>query len=126
MILPTKREVDWELIYQRKQAQNNKDNIHKNKHRVDHDHKVRDNVMLTKHTAYKYETPYTGPFVITQHFTNEMINLRYMVQQKLGIINVALFYLNRILKLKILIQKIHLVVSAYNYKLYASVNILKI
>ena len=82
--------------------------------------------MLTKHTAYKYETPYTGPFVITQNFTNEMINLRYIMQQKLGIINVALFYLNRILKLKILIQKIHLVVSAYNYKLYASVNILKI
>ena len=32
--------------------------------------------MLHKLTAYKYETPYTGPFLITQYFTNEMINLQ--------------------------------------------------
>ena len=43
----------------------NKDNIHENRHRVDHDYKVGDNVILTKHTAYKYETPYMGPFVVT-------------------------------------------------------------
>ena len=48
----------------------NKDNIHKNRHRVDHDYKVKDDVFITKHTAYKYEIPYTGPFVIIQCFTN--------------------------------------------------------
>ena len=37
--------------------------------------KVGDNVMLTNHTEYKYETPYRGPFVITQCFTNGMVNL---------------------------------------------------
>ena len=31
--------------------------------------------MLHKHTAYKDETPYTGPFVITQFFTNITVNL---------------------------------------------------
>ena len=32
--------------------------------------------MLTKHTAYKYETPYTGPFLITNCFTNGTVNLQ--------------------------------------------------
>ena len=32
--------------------------------------------MLTKHTPYKYETPYTAPFVITQCFTNVTVNLQ--------------------------------------------------
>ena len=53
MILPIKHTVDWELIRQRKQTQINKDNTQKNRHRVDHDYKVGDEVMLTKHTAYK-------------------------------------------------------------------------
>ena len=51
MILPIKYEVDWELIRQQNQSQINKDNIRENKHRVDQDHKVRYNIMLTKHTA---------------------------------------------------------------------------
>ena len=32
--------------------------------------------MLTNHTAYKYETPYKGPFVITQCYTNGTVNLK--------------------------------------------------
>ena len=51
MILSIKHNVDWELICQKKQAQTNKDNTRKNKNRVDHDYKVRDNVMLTKYSA---------------------------------------------------------------------------
>ena len=35
--------------------------------------------MLTKRTAYKYETPHKGPFVITKCFTNGMIDLQYDV-----------------------------------------------
>ena len=37
--------------------------------------------MLTNHTAYKYETPYKVPFVITQCFTNGTINLQYGATQ---------------------------------------------
>ena len=33
--------------------------------------------MLTNHTAYKSETPYKGPFVITQFFTNGTVLLQY-------------------------------------------------
>ena len=68
--------VDWELIRQQKQAQINKDNIRKNRNRVDQDYKVGDKVMLTKHTANKYETPYTGPFMITQCSTYTKVNLQ--------------------------------------------------
>ena len=62
MILLMKHKANWKLICQQNQTQINKDNISKNRHRVDHDYKVRDYIMLTKKTAYKHEAPYTGPF----------------------------------------------------------------
>ena len=54
MILLIKQKVDWELIRQRKKAQIDKDNMRKNRHRVDYDYKVGDDIILTKHTEYKY------------------------------------------------------------------------
>ena len=33
--------------------------------------------MLTKQNSYKYETLYTGPFVITNCFTNGTENLKF-------------------------------------------------
>ena len=42
--------------------------------------------MLNKHTAIKYETPYTGPVVITRCFANGMVNLQcYEIQIKYNI-----------------------------------------
>ena len=76
MILPIKNRVDWGLIRQQKQTQINRDNTYKNLHRVDYDYKVGDNFMFTKHTEYKYERPYMGPFLITQCFTNSTVNLQ--------------------------------------------------
>ena len=55
-----------ELIHQRKQTSIDKDSICENIKRVDHDYKGRYKVMLSNHTAYKYETSYKGPFVITR------------------------------------------------------------
>ena len=54
----------------------NKDDICENRHRVDYDCKVGNDVMLTNHTAYKYETKHKGPFVITQYFTNGIVKLQ--------------------------------------------------
>ena len=68
--------VDWELIRHWKQPQINKDNTRKNRNRVYHNYKVGDNVILNNHTAYKYETQYKGPFMITHCFTNGMVNLQ--------------------------------------------------
>ena len=38
MMLPIKHMVDWEVICQRNQTQINNDNIHENRHIVDHDY----------------------------------------------------------------------------------------
>ena len=54
IILPIKHGVDWELILQLKHTQINKYNIRENRHRVDHDYKVENNVMLTNNASYKY------------------------------------------------------------------------
>ena len=74
MIILTKNTVDWYLISQRKQAQIHNDNICKNRNRIGHDYKSGDKVMLHKHTVYKYDTLYTGPFVIKQCFNNGTVN----------------------------------------------------
>ena len=68
--------MDWELIRQQKNTQINRDNTHKYRHKVEYDFKVGDKVMLNKHTAYKYETIYKGPFLITHYFTNVVVNLQ--------------------------------------------------
>ena len=54
----------------------NKDNINRNNKGVDHDYKARDKVMLGNHAAYKYETPYNGPFVITWCYINGPVTLK--------------------------------------------------
>ena len=69
--------------------------------------------MLTKHTAYTYETPYTGTFVIKWCYTNDTVSLK-LTWKKLGILYVALSHINLILKLKILVQKIGMMMSAYD------------
>ena len=81
MILPIKHTVDWELIIQRNHTQTNQDSISENRHRVDHDYKVGDNAMLTKHTVY--------PFLITQCLPLAQQNYS-MLKQQLGIIYVCI------------------------------------
>ena len=49
-IPPIKHSVDWELIRHPKQTQISRDNTLKNRHRVDYDYKVGDNITNTKHT----------------------------------------------------------------------------
>ena len=88
MILPIKHEVDWGLLLQLKKTQTNKYDIQKNNKRVDHDYKVGDKVMLVNNDAHKYKTPYKGPFVITQCWTNGMVTLNCDTI-KLGIIYIA-------------------------------------
>ena len=51
VILPIKYKVDWELTRHQKQTQLNKDNISKNRKRVDHAYKVGDKVMLNNIAA---------------------------------------------------------------------------
>ena len=64
------------IICQKNQTQINKDNIRKNRHRVDHHYKVVDKVMINKHTIYKYEMQYTAQFLITRRCTNGTVSLK--------------------------------------------------
>ena len=64
--------------------------------RVDHDYKVGDKVILNNSAAYKYETPYNGPFVIAQCWTNGMgifqcdaIKIRHNIHRILCLIFIA-------------------------------------
>ena len=68
--------VYWEYMYHKKQTQINKDNIHENIKRVDHDYQVRYKVILTNNYAFKYETPYNGPFEITWCWINGTVTLQ--------------------------------------------------
>ena len=76
MTLPIKHKVDWKLMSQKKQMQINKDNVRKNNKGVDYEYKVRDKVVLDKYAAYKYGTPYKGPFMIMQCWTNGIVTLK--------------------------------------------------
>ena len=60
--------------------------------------------MLANNTAYKYETTYKVPFVITQCWTNGTVTLQCS-EIKLGIIYAALIHINMIQTLKILAWK---------------------
>ena len=117
IILLKKHKVGWELICQQNHTKINKDNIRENRNQVYHDYKFRDDVMLNNHTAYQYETPYTGPILITHCFSNGTVDLLCGPKQ-LGIIYVALSHINLILKLKILVRKICLTMSTYDHQLY--------
>ena len=55
----------------------NKYNTFENKHRVEHECKIPDDVMFTNNTAYRRENPFKGPFVITQCFINRTVKLQY-------------------------------------------------
>ena len=60
--------------------------------------------MLTNLTAYKYQIPYKGPFLITQCLPMAWLSDK-LFRQKLRIIYVALGHINLILKLNILVEK---------------------
>ena len=76
MIVPIKHRVDWELIFQQKQTQINRDNTQDYRNKVDYYYKFRDKIILTNNTAYKYETPYKCPLVITHKFNNGKVMLQ--------------------------------------------------
>ena len=75
MILLINHIVYWRYIRQRKQEQINKDLNHENNTRIDHDYIVGDKVITKNRSAYKYETPFRGPYEILQTWTKGTVNL---------------------------------------------------
>ena len=75
MILPIDHISNWGYIRQRTQMQLEKGLIHKNSTRIDYDYRVGDKVMVRRNKAYKYKTPFQGPYEIVQMWTNGTITL---------------------------------------------------
>jgi hypothetical protein len=76
MIFNIKHVADWEAIKQRKQKIINQNNARENKKRLKHNYNVNDMVLLERHDARKYESPYLGPFKITEVYTNGTVTIK--------------------------------------------------
>ena len=72
MIFNIKHVADWEAITQRKQKMINENNIRENAKCLKYTCKV----LLERHDARKYESPYSGPFEVTDVFTNGTVTIK--------------------------------------------------
>ena len=70
MILPISHIENWRYMCHRKQAQVEKYIIRENSTRIDYDYNIGDKVMVRRNQAYKYETPFQGPYEIIQMWKN--------------------------------------------------------
>ena len=96
MILPIQFEADWALIAQQKQDSINASNKRENSKRVNHTYQVGDQVLLQKPGILrKLQVPYTGPYTITQVFTNGTVRIRMgAVMQRVNIRRIQPYQLN--------------------------------
>ena len=87
MIFNIKTIVNWKEVSLRKQAQVDRDNQRENKKRVDHDYQVGEQVYITKDGIYrKLDGPKTGPYPITNIFTNGTVRIqRGIVNERINI-----------------------------------------
>ena len=76
MILPINPVVNWRYIRHQKQAQIEKYVIHENSTRIDYDYNIGDKVMVRRKQAYKYKTPFQGPYEIIQMCTNRAVTIQ--------------------------------------------------
>ena len=70
MIFNIKHEANWEAIRLRKQKLIDENNRRENAKRLEHVYHTGDKVLVTRHDANKYETPYLGPYKIREVYTN--------------------------------------------------------
>ena len=76
MILNIKHIADWEAIAKKKQKIINYHNALENRKRLEHTYKVNDKVLLERHDAHKYQSPFLGPYEISKVYTNGTVTIR--------------------------------------------------
>ena len=76
MIIPINHVVEWGYINQRKQTHINEYASRENTTIIDHDYRVGDKFRTKSRSAYKYETPFRGPYEVVQKCTNGTFTLR--------------------------------------------------
>jgi hypothetical protein len=86
MILNVKHEANWEYIHAWKQNIIIKNNNAENAKRIPHTYNIGDKVLLKRGTENKCETPFQGPFTITQ--VNENGTVQMMIKNVEHTINI--------------------------------------
>jgi transposase InsO family protein len=76
MILNIQHKANWEIIRNRKQKIINQNNRRENSHRVPHQYKQGDLVLLERGTENKYEAPFSGPYPILKVNDNGTVRLQ--------------------------------------------------
>jgi hypothetical protein len=87
MIVDVKHEANWEYISAWKQNIIKKNNKSENAKRIPHTYTIGDKILLKRGTENKYETPYQGPFTITQ--VNENGTVQMMIKNVEDTINIS-------------------------------------
>ena len=78
---------------QRKQAEIEKYIIHKNSTIIDYNYNVGDKVLVRINQAYKYETPFQGPYAIIQTWRNGTVTIKMgTVTSRLNIFRIKPYY----------------------------------
>jgi hypothetical protein len=86
MILNVKNKANWEYICAQKQKIILKNNKAENAKRIPHTYNIGDKVLLKRGTENKLQTPYQGPFTITQ--VNENVTVQMMIKNVEDTINI--------------------------------------
>ena len=76
MTPPINHIVNWRYICQRKQDQIEKDVICENSTIIYHDYRVGDQITINNNTAFKYKTPFKGPYEIDQTWTSGTVTIQ--------------------------------------------------
>ena len=76
MVFNIKHVADWQAIKERKQKIINTNNARENSKRLVHEYRTNDKVLLERHDARKYESPYLGPYKVTKVFTNGTVTIK--------------------------------------------------
>ena len=76
MILNVKHEANWEYIREWKQDLIEKNSKAENAKRIPHTYEIGDEVFLRRGNENKYETPYQGPYTITQINENGTVQMK--------------------------------------------------
>ena len=74
MILPINHIANYRYICQREKLIE-KDAINENSTGIDYDFNIVDKVLVRKHQAYKYKTPFQYPYEIFRTWTNRTITI---------------------------------------------------
>jgi hypothetical protein len=84
--LNVKHKANWEYIRARKQKIIEKNNKAENATRIPHTYAIGDRVLLKRGTENKYETPYQGPYTITN--VNENGTVRMLINNVEDTVNI--------------------------------------